>query len=79
MSGAGCTMVSAQESGLAMDGVCEQVIANGTKVAVGQAAFPSGVKSVNSQSCRHAGEYLLGVQELLDSSSVEGSFDKAKL
>ena len=37
-------MVSAQESGLAMDGVCEQAIANGTVADAGMAAFPSGME-----------------------------------
>ena len=59
-------MVSAQESGLAMDGVCEQAIANGTVADAGMAAFPSGMEDAQGQSCRHAGEYLVGVQSWLD-------------
>ena len=63
-------MVSAQESGLAMDPVCEQVIDSGTTIAPGQAAFSSGVENVTTQVCRRAGEFLVGVQEKLDSTTV---------
>ena len=72
-------MVSAQDPGLAMDGVCEQIIANGTTVDVGQAAYSSGVENVTTQMCRHAGEYLLGRQKWLDSRTAQDRFDKGKL
>ena len=51
-------MVSAQEAGLAVDGVCEQAIDKGA------AALEGGV----SQTCRNAGAYLLGVQQWLEAN-----------
>ena len=48
-TGPACTMVSAQEAGLAMEEVCEEAIDHGTAPLMDSA----------SQACRHAGAYLL--------------------
>ena len=48
-------MVSAQQSGLAVDAVCEKSIQDGVWPNYRSAAFPNGVKDIALEQCNRRG------------------------